>query len=198
MTPTATPTRQEAKMGDRTMRTSPLAGIVLITLLTACSGQEGASDPAATMSVAPAPAVTSAVPSASARDWADAMAPAGDDLADALDDWDDATCSSGALAGEDVTCSAIFVALGYTLESAQLVVNGAAKLDGPTYLGVPPSDIADLYQETAGMAATAVEAHARASESCDQGADACQGDAFTAMRHAASLDDLFDEWDRVQ
>lgn len=183
------------------MRTAPLAGIgvVLVSLLAACSAPE-TPDPVATTSAVSLPpeTATTAPPGATAREWADAMAPAGDDLVDVLDSWDDATCSSGAMAQQDVTCGAILTTLGFTLETAQLIVDGAMNPSGPKYLGIAPPEVSDLLLETKTAADLAVWAQQTAAESCDAGTDSCQGDVFSALKTAGELDDIFDRWDRVQ
>lgn len=170
----------------------------VMTLTLAACGMQSEPEPAApssadqstTASVEPTP-----IPEptgASVSQWAAKIAPLKASWQDQQSSWEDAICSSIAAADADATdCQAFLVAMGFTAETISITVEGMTTPGGPTSLGEPPTEIANLHTDMT----AAAEAAAEASKVVECPGDDCISTAFEFTRAWSALGAQLQSWE---
>ena len=107
---------------------------------------------------------------------------------EAQESWESAVCSS--LAAEEPDCGALLYIMSATAATTSITLGGGANPDGPTYLGSPPDEVADLITDTLAAAAAAMTA----GEDVDCPGENCVGTSFAFTRAWDALREALTRW----
>lgn len=163
-----------------------LAASSLLLALTGCSGTPGHIAPAVTAKSTP-------TPTEDLRPWASLIAEQEQAYAKWRNPWDKDSCS--ALSLDTMPCGVEIMTGQFTAMTIALDVDGAVRAGGPTYLGSPPSQIANLWSETKAAAdAASSDGQAWSDKCAGKSDDSCIALAAALTRDLDTLQTTFAGW----
>ena len=167
-----------------------VVALAAIALMTGCSsGGEPTPTPDPVETAAAAPTVTApAEEGATVEQGAGLVAVEQMRVDEAQESWESAVCSS--LAAEEPDCGALLYIMSATAATTSITLGGGANPDGPTYLGSPPDEVADLITDTLAAAAAAMTA----GEDVDCPGENCVGTSFAFTRAWDALREALTRW----
>lgn len=154
------------------------ATLLALGLLAGCSVTTNGASSADTLSV---------------QQFASEIAPIRLDVNESFDRWKERTCSSLAIADGDVLCHGNALILGSTVQTAYIKLNTITNTSASGYVGQPPAEISDLYQETLKVAAKAHDSGKAFQESgCEE--KECIGLTVDLIGDAEDLRGTLEKW----
>jgi hypothetical protein len=181
------------EQGDSMRSVVALAITVAVVSLAGCaaSSAENASESASAVATA-APTPTPVEQAATVNEWASLVAQEQLRLDDALQPWDEHSCS--ALSLEDPLCSAYLVVLQMTTGTSETVLGGAADPGALTYLGTAPDEVADRVADLVTTVKSVSTSGVAATAACPEG-DTCISLAAEFTRGIDTLRAAYAGWE---
>lgn len=134
--------------------------LLTVVLLTGCTST--AAEPTAATSSPPSPKATPSqtayTPAASKADYGKVLLKVQGGVDEYMKDWEDNTCSSGAVAQGDPLCFAIAMRAESVASIVSVSLKGAQQPKSPSYIGAPPSELTKVIQTTVAASQEAVAA----------------------------------------